>query len=312
MIRLKRKPVGEVRTTNGVTVTDNRYTGQRQEAEIGLYYYVARWYDPVIGHFLQADTIVPEPGSSLSLNRFAYTLYNPIKYTDPSGHKVDQGGGASSMAEIDAQWWTSRQKRIVSRTVKSPSVGKQLSANTSLRWNLLDLVPVVSEVRGIVRGTQTMQAASTQADFLPQQQQLTDWYSNCYGVCHYSEALGGAGQQGSIGGPMPEVPLVDTYSEGMADVVTNAVDLVLFTGLGKEVRGLPEPKINTPTWGIRVAPFGNANKSGPLVSKLPHFHMRFGPELGKSFDGLGFGHHYPWENLDRLFKYLVNPNSFRK
>lgn len=80
-----------MRTANGVTVTDNRYTGQREEAELGLYYYVARWYDPVIMHFLQADTIVPEPGSLLALDRYAYVNYNPVRYIDPSGHKLSSG-----------------------------------------------------------------------------------------------------------------------------------------------------------------------------------------------------------------------------
>jgi hypothetical protein len=38
--------------------------------------------------FVQADTIVPEPGNPQSLNRYAYTLNNPLKYTDPSGHRA--------------------------------------------------------------------------------------------------------------------------------------------------------------------------------------------------------------------------------
>jgi RHS repeat-associated protein len=37
-------PFGEVRSTNGTTPTDYRYTGQLK-AEVGLYYYNARWYD---------------------------------------------------------------------------------------------------------------------------------------------------------------------------------------------------------------------------------------------------------------------------
>jgi hypothetical protein len=46
----------------------------------------ARWYDAVLGRFLQADTIVPNPADPQSLNRYAYGLNNPVKYTDPSGH----------------------------------------------------------------------------------------------------------------------------------------------------------------------------------------------------------------------------------
>jgi hypothetical protein len=32
------------------------------------------------------DTLIPDPGNPLDYNRYAYTAYNPLKYTDPSGH----------------------------------------------------------------------------------------------------------------------------------------------------------------------------------------------------------------------------------
>jgi hypothetical protein len=43
-------------------------------------------YSPVLARFLSADTMVPSPGNPQSLNRYAYTQNNPLKYTDPSGH----------------------------------------------------------------------------------------------------------------------------------------------------------------------------------------------------------------------------------
>ncbi|HOV47372.1 MAG TPA: RHS repeat-associated core domain-containing protein [Anaerolineae bacterium] len=64
----------------------NEVTGQWEEASLGFYDYGARPYDPALGRFLQADTLVPEPGNPQSLNRYAYTLNNPLRYTDPSGH----------------------------------------------------------------------------------------------------------------------------------------------------------------------------------------------------------------------------------
>ncbi len=77
---------GEMRYQNGTTPTDYLYTGQRQEAELGLYYYVARWYDPAIGRFIQADSIIPNAGKAKAFDRYAYTLNNPVQYSDPSGH----------------------------------------------------------------------------------------------------------------------------------------------------------------------------------------------------------------------------------
>jgi len=66
--------------------TDRRFTGQRHEAGLGLYDYGARYYDPALGRFIQADTVVPEPRNPQSLNRYAYVLNSPLKYTDPSGN----------------------------------------------------------------------------------------------------------------------------------------------------------------------------------------------------------------------------------
>jgi len=66
--------------------TDRRFTGQREEMSLGFYDYAARPYDPALGRFLQADTLVPDPGNPQSLNRYAYTLNNPLRYTDPTGH----------------------------------------------------------------------------------------------------------------------------------------------------------------------------------------------------------------------------------
>ena len=43
---------------------------------------------PLLGRFVQADTIVPEPGNPQSLNRYSYVENNPVRYTDPSGHCV--------------------------------------------------------------------------------------------------------------------------------------------------------------------------------------------------------------------------------
>jgi hypothetical protein len=47
-------------------------------------FYNARWYDPSLGRFAQADTIVPS--GVQGLDRYAYTFNNPIRYIDPSGH----------------------------------------------------------------------------------------------------------------------------------------------------------------------------------------------------------------------------------
>jgi RHS repeat-associated protein len=81
----KYKAWGETRYSSGNEVTEYQYTGQYSyESDFGLYFYNARFYDPSLGRFAQADTIVPS--GVQGLDRYAYTLNNPINYTDPSGH----------------------------------------------------------------------------------------------------------------------------------------------------------------------------------------------------------------------------------
>jgi len=46
----------------------------------------ARWYDPALGRWLSADTIIPDFTNPQSLNRYTYCLGNPLGYVDPSGH----------------------------------------------------------------------------------------------------------------------------------------------------------------------------------------------------------------------------------
>jgi len=81
-------PWGEERYTSGSLFTDRRFTGQRWDGALELYDYRARYYDPALGRFTQPDTIVPEPGNPQALNRYAYALNNPLRYTDPTGHYI--------------------------------------------------------------------------------------------------------------------------------------------------------------------------------------------------------------------------------
>ncbi|MCP4529095.1 MAG: RHS repeat-associated core domain-containing protein [Aestuariibacter sp.] len=81
-------PYGEERwsASGGTLTTDYGFTGQRKERGIGLYDYNARFYDPALGRFVSADTIVPDPGNPQSFNRYSYVRNNPLNYVDPSGH----------------------------------------------------------------------------------------------------------------------------------------------------------------------------------------------------------------------------------
>ena len=53
------------------------------DAETGLYYYRARYYDPAIGRFISADPIGFAGGDA---NLYRYVGNSPVNWTDPSGN----------------------------------------------------------------------------------------------------------------------------------------------------------------------------------------------------------------------------------
>ncbi len=78
-----------------------KYTGKEWDAETGLYYYGARYYDPKLARFISADTIVPEPYYPQSFNRYAYAYNNPIVLRDLAGYcPVPSGGGGGFWASV--------------------------------------------------------------------------------------------------------------------------------------------------------------------------------------------------------------------
>jgi RHS repeat-associated protein len=78
------KPWGELRF--GASPTQYQYTGQYREPSLGIDFFNAHGYDPALGRFLSADTLVPNPGYPGDFDRYSYARNSPLVYVDPSGH----------------------------------------------------------------------------------------------------------------------------------------------------------------------------------------------------------------------------------
>ncbi len=83
---LRYKAWGETRHSLTNAPTDRRFTGQAEEASIGLYYYGARFYDPLLARWTSPDSIIPQTQGTLAWDRYAYVNNSPLNYTDPTGH----------------------------------------------------------------------------------------------------------------------------------------------------------------------------------------------------------------------------------
>ncbi len=86
---------GEARFSVGSLPTKNQYTGQiSHEADLGLYFYKARYYNPALSRWMQPDTLVPDPANPLDWDRYQYVSSNPLRWIDPSGNKACEGRDA--------------------------------------------------------------------------------------------------------------------------------------------------------------------------------------------------------------------------
>jgi RHS repeat-associated protein len=74
---------GSTRATTGTSPNWLKYTG-REDDGTGLYYYRARYYDPVLGRFVSEDPM----GFGAGVNFYAYANNNPVNFNDPMGLEV--------------------------------------------------------------------------------------------------------------------------------------------------------------------------------------------------------------------------------
>jgi RHS repeat-associated protein len=74
-----------------------QYTGRENDGT-GLYYYRARYYDPLLKRFIAEDPIGTEGG----INLYAYVGGNPISYVDPLGLQAIPvpGGGLGGLGGL--------------------------------------------------------------------------------------------------------------------------------------------------------------------------------------------------------------------
>ncbi|NSW53384.1 MAG: hypothetical protein HPY85_12840 [Anaerolineae bacterium] len=192
---------GEVRKETGTSPTDYTFTGQRSYMdELGLMYYVARWYDPVLAHFCQADSFVPNPGNSASWDRYAYVFFNPILLSDPTGYIPQIEGddpltrGVNKIASGGYDTYASSWLGLLKYNVR-------IKAGTTDTWKTSELVALHTAVSDVGKRFQEVTGAgSSQEAFI-----------NAYDHVTFTKGLAGAGGQ-CLGGPSNEITFYGFYS----------------------------------------------------------------------------------------------------
>jgi RHS repeat-associated protein len=80
---------GVVQSITGSASIPAMYTGKEWDDSTGLYYFGARYYDPVLGRFLTADDRTGGPVAMRDVfNPYSFCLNDPVNNTDPVGHSI--------------------------------------------------------------------------------------------------------------------------------------------------------------------------------------------------------------------------------
>lgn len=83
---LSYEPFGKLMQDSGERYT---FTGHEIDPELNLLYMKTRYYNPSTGQFTQPDTIIQDVYNPQNLNKYAYVVNNPYRYTDPNGEFFD-------------------------------------------------------------------------------------------------------------------------------------------------------------------------------------------------------------------------------
>lgn len=228
-------------------VDDVGYTGHRFDADTGLVYMQARYYDPVIGRFYSNDPVGWTPKNPvMSFNRYLYVNNNPYKYTDPDGEFL---WGAIIGAGIE--------------------LGAQLATGQNVDWSDVAIAGAVGAVTGGFAGraaTQALKGAITASKAVKQTAAVSAVASGAGSVAQdvangkdisvgnavVSSATGAAG--GALGGK-----IANKFASKL-DAMSNA------GGISAQISGTTRSAIVGTTAGQTTSTTtGLANKAGDLA-----------------------------------------------
>jgi len=136
---------------------DVAYTGHKYDADLGLSYMQARYYDPVIGRFYSNDPV--DAVSHLSneegirgFNRYSYAVNNPYKYTDPDGKAICGGvcvaGAVIGVARLSAMAYRAYKTYRVGAVAAGVTTAVVLNESLNSDSGISGAVDLVDDLAG--------------------------------------------------------------------------------------------------------------------------------------------------------------------
>ena len=100
LFREEYRPFGETQLNPAANKNDTGFTGHIKDADTGLNYMQARYYDPLIGRFLSVDPVGFSVGRPFMFGRYSYVGNDPVNATDPDGKDPCTSSGCSGQINI--------------------------------------------------------------------------------------------------------------------------------------------------------------------------------------------------------------------
>jgi RHS repeat-associated protein len=128
-------PAGGRTTAMGYASGDGvrqQFTSKERDFETGLDYFLARYYSSTQGRFTSADSFGGSTFNPQTLNLYAYTNGNPLRFVDPSGHYAEEsphggpiskprgGGGCDLPRQGGCLWMGQDPKRPTTVKPEAP------------------------------------------------------------------------------------------------------------------------------------------------------------------------------------------------
>lgn len=89
-----------------------KFTGKERDAESGNDYFNARYYASSMGRFLSPDPLGGHLEYPQSLNKYAYVMNNPLRYTDPTGMDLQEVCTGKGSATCGKSHWWNRERHV--------------------------------------------------------------------------------------------------------------------------------------------------------------------------------------------------------
>ena len=142
---------GNALTTSGTTPNVYLYRGEQYDADLGLYYLRARYYNPATGRFMSRDPLDGDKFNPASLHKYLYANGDPIDGIDPTG-RDDDLFSYTRLATVRAAETLAYARRISSlaRCVFGLEIIALKEIDQQVKWNLYGEAAVASLLWGCV------------------------------------------------------------------------------------------------------------------------------------------------------------------